>query len=157
VEEEREPAKVVYSERHVFWTLLVLMLLLLAVYITVSIGAGAKRNWSTTVMFGVLAVLFGAVTLNFASLVFVVTEREVVFGFGLIKKRIARERIESCSPYELKFANYLGYGIRIGMDSTVAYNIRNGPGVKIVVDGMKRPYVISVDNPPHICDLLSAK
>lgn len=92
---------------------------------------------------------------NFWKLDFEVGEKEVSFGFGLIKKRFPRSSVVSCEPYELTFNNYLGYGIRLGKDGTVAYNTRNGKGVKIVFEGGKRPYVVSVDDPERICALLA--
>jgi len=38
--------------------------------------------------------------------------------------------IISCEPVELKFSNYLGIGIRFGLDGTIAYNTRFGKGIK---------------------------
>jgi len=99
-------------------------------------------------------VLFALVYLNFRRLLFEVTKSHVRFGFGLIKKEFSRSDITSCEPYELTFQNYLGYGIRFGRDGTVAYNTRNGKGVKMVVEGQKRPYVVSVDDPERVCELL---
>lgn len=99
-------------------------------------------------------LLFALVYLNFRRLLFEVTESHVRFGFGLIKKEFLRSDITFCEPYELTFKNYLGYGIRFGRDGTVAYNTRNGKGVKMVVNGQKKPYVVSVDDPEHVCGLL---
>jgi hypothetical protein len=136
--------------------LLLLMGALFVLYVVVTAGAVMKHYWGLAVLMTVLAVAIGAVLLNFFVLSFAVTPTMVVFGFGLVKKRFPRESIVSCEPFELTFSNYLGYGIRIGMDRTVAYNTRNGQGVKLTVEGAKREYVVSVDDPAYICKLLAS-
>lgn len=92
--------------------------------------------------------------INFLRLDFLITDKEISFGFGLIKKNFSRKQVLSCEEYELRFGNYLGYGIRLGRDGTVAYNTRNGLGVKITFEGAKRPYVVSIDDPHRACELL---
>ena len=150
--------KVVYRESHIFNPVfLFFIVLLIALYLVVTVGGVIKHNTSYTVVGGLLSLLFIAGLVNFWRLVFVVYEGEVVFGFGLARHRFPRSAIASCEPYELKFKTFLGYGIRGGLDGTVAYNTRNGPGVKLEVEGRRRPFVISVDNPPYVCELLSGE
>jgi hypothetical protein len=151
-----DPEKVVYRETSYFGAWLWLMVLtLVGLYIAVTIGAMVKGMSGWYIFFGVVAVLLLALFINFWRLVFVITETDLMFGFGLVKKSFKRSDIISCEPYELKFSNYIGYGIRYGLDRTVAYNTRNGDGIKLVVRGVKRPYVVSVKNPGYICKILS--
>lgn len=148
--------EVVYKETIYYGVWLwVLVLGLAGLYIAITIGAVTKHMSGLYIIFGVIAIILFALLLNFWRLVFIVTETRVTFGFGLIRKSFNRDDIISCEPYQLKFSNYLGYGIRLGLDKTVAYNTRNGDGIKLVVEGAKRPYVISINNSGYVCKLLS--
>jgi len=155
-ETEPDSDEVVYKETIYYGVWLwVLVLGLAGLYIAITIGAVVKHMSGLYIIFGVIAIILFALLLNFWRLVFIVTETRVTFGFGLIRKSFNRDDIISCEPYQLKFSNYLGYGIRLGLDKTVAYNTRNGDGIKLVVEGAKRPYVISINNSGYVCRLLS--
>ena len=99
---------------------------------------------------GVLIFVFG----NFYKLRIKVDEEYLEFGFGLIKKRFKRQDIISCELYQLRFGNYLGMGIRIGFDRTIAFNTRFGRGVKIRIEGKKRAYVLTTNDPRALCGAL---
>jgi hypothetical protein len=153
-----EPAEneIVYSEKLTYEPWLWLMILgLIALYIAVLVGAVIKGDTWIVVVFTVIAVALVALMVNFRVLVFSITSSEVVFGFGLVKKSFPRADIKSCEVHTLEFRNYYGFGIRSGRDGTIAYNTRNGRGIKLVVEGHGKPYVVSVKNPEHICKLLS--
>ena len=130
-------------------------MILIVLYAALTIGAMVKRNWGTAAWAAPIGLLLIVVMVNFLRLVFEVTDSEVIFGFGLIKKRFPRASLVSCELYELRFGNYMGYGIRAGLDRTVAYNTRSGPGVKLTFEGAKRPYVVSVDEPAYVCKVLA--
>lgn len=159
---ERGPAEgrgeLVYRESHIFNPVFLFFIVaLIALYLVVTVGGVVKHKTSYMVVGGLLSLIFIAGLVNFWRLVFVVYEGEVVFGFGLARHRFPRSAIKLCEPYELKFKNYLGYGIRGGLDGTVVYNTRNGPGVKLEFEGRRRPFVVSIDNPPYVCELLSGR
>jgi hypothetical protein len=150
-----EPQATTYRETHTMGPLYgLLMLGLLALYVVVTVGAIAKHKGSIAIWVGIVAFLLLAVLVNFWRLVFEITPTEVVFGFGFLKKRFPRQSVVYCEPYELEFSNYLGYGIRMGLDKTVAYNTRSGPGVKLAFEGVEKPYVVSVDEPAYVCKVL---
>ncbi len=132
-----------------------LVLVLIILYIAITIGAIARHIDTTAVVFGVIAVLLLALLANFWRLMFIITEDKLAFGFGFIKKTFDLSDLVSCEPYTLTFGNYYGYGIRFGRDGTIAYNTRNGPGIKLVINGAAKPYVISVKNSGYICKLLN--
>ena len=148
--------EVVYRETVYFGAWLWIMVLgLVGLYIAIAVGAIIKNMSWLYIIFGVLAVAILALLVNFWRLVFIITETHVTFGFGLIKRSFKRSDIISCEPFQLMFSNYLGYGIRLGLDKTIAYNTRNGDGVKLVIKGAKRPYVVSVNNSGYVCKVLS--
>jgi|GEM_PF-873814 hypothetical protein len=132
-----------------------LVLVLIILYIAITIGAIVKHIDTTAIVFGIIAVLLLALLANFWRLVFVITEDKLAFGFGFIKKTFDLSDLVSCEPYALTFGNYYGYGIRFGRDGTIAYNTRNGPGIKLVINGVAKPYVISVNNSGYVCKLLN--
>ena len=149
---------VIYRENVYYGTVMWLLIGgLIILYLVVLVGAVARRKAGIAVGMAVVTVFLLALLANFWKLTFIVTENEVVFGFGLVKKRFRRSDIRSCEPYTLEFRNYLGYGIRLGLDRTIAYNTRNGPGVKLTIDGAKKPYVVSVNDPGAICRLLGSR
>jgi hypothetical protein len=104
---------------------------------------------------GILCVLLIVAYTLFAKLSFTISDVEISFGFTGVKKRFPRSALLSCEPCRLTFANYMGIGMRIGLDGTMAYNTRMGPGVKMVFEGARRPYVVSVDDPEKICGILA--
>ncbi|MHB8894588.1 MAG: hypothetical protein ACYC99_05320 [Candidatus Geothermincolia bacterium] len=144
-----------YRESHTLGPVYAILIGAMAVfYVVITVGAIAKHQWKIAVLIGVLLLAIIIALVNFWRLVFEITETEVIFGFGVVKKRFQRSAVTSCEPYELKFKKYLGYGIRMGLDGTTAFNTRNGPGVKLVFEGAKRPYVVSVDEPAYVCKVL---
>lgn len=108
----------------------------------------------TPILLVVMEGVFIFVFLNFYKLSIKVGNEFLEFGFGLIKKRFRKEDVISCEPYQLKFGNYLGMGIRFGRDGTIAYNTRFGKGVKTQVRGKKRAYVLTTNNPEALCGAL---
>jgi len=108
-----------------------------------------------SLFFDVFAVLWALMWINSRHLGFLITADYVEFGFGVVKKRIKRSELISCEPYQVHFRNYLGYGIRIGFDRTIAFIGRSGLAVKMVLKDGKWSYVVNVNDPAKICDLLS--
>lgn len=151
------PEEVIYRENIYFgFWLWVLIFILIVLYGAITIGAVVKHMDSTAIAFGIIAVLLAALLANFWRLVFVITESSVTFGFGMIKKTFPLSEISSCEPYTLVFGNFYGYFIHTGRDGSIAYNTRNGPGIKLVVEGYERPYVVSLNNSGYVCKLLNS-
>ena len=147
---------IVYRETisYVKW-LPMMIFAMIAVFGVVFASFLALGYYGSAAVFGVVTLFLVLLWLNFRHLVFLITTDKIEFGFGLIIRRFPRSDLVSCEPYELRFRNYLGYGIRIGFDGTIAYNTRNGRGVKMFFQGAKRPYVVPVDDPERVCALLS--
>jgi len=144
-----------YRESHALSPVFFLFMgALIVVYAVVFAGGIIKHKPAYAIVFGILAAVFIALLANFSRLVLEIAPDEVVFGFGLAKKRFPRSAILSCEPYQLKMSNYFGYGISAGLDRSIIFSTRKGPGVKLVVEGHARDYVVSVDSPPYVCELL---
>jgi hypothetical protein len=108
-----------------------------------------------SLFFGAFAVFWIFIWVNARHLNFLITTEYIEFGFGVVKKRIPRSGLVSCEPYQVRFRNYLGYGIRIGFDKSIAFISRSGPAVKMALKDGKWSYVVNVNDPAKICDLLS--
>jgi len=91
---------------------------------------------------------------NFRKLDIIITDRHLEFGFGIFKKRILINRIVSCKPFDVRFGQYFGIGIRYGLNNTILYNTRFGKAVRIKVKGSKRDYVVTSNNPKKLCNAL---
>ncbi len=156
MEEGSERREIVYAETVPYTPWLPIMIhCFIVVFAVVFALFLVFGDYVSSLLFGIVTVFLVLMWMNFRHLEFLVTAGEVEFGFGVIRKRFSRSALLSCEPYELRFRNFLGYGIRLGLDGTIAYNTRNGRGIKMVVEGFKRPYVIPVDDPPKVCALLS--
>ena len=105
----------------------------------------------------VLEVFFIFAFVNFYKLKIEINDEYLEFGFGLIKTRFQRQDIISCEPYRLRFGNYLGIGIRIGFNRTIAFNTRFGKGVRIQIKDKKRAYVLTSNDPRALCEALRNK
>jgi len=157
-EAEARGEKILYKESvsYGIW-FYVFMYPLIALYAFLGVVMLIKGDPASIAIYGGLFLALLALYINFRRLNFEITDDEVRFGFGIIQKRFALGGIVSCEPYTLTFKNYLGYGIRYGRDGTTAYNTRNGPGVKIVVEGAKRPYVISISGVEDVCKIIDSR
>lgn len=130
---------------------------LLGLYAAVVAGALAVRRYGVAVPMAVLLALMVVVVAGSVRFRFRITPASVSFGFGFFTRRFDRADLLSCEPYRIAFADYPGYGVRRGPDGSVAYGTRNGPAVRLVFQGAKRPYVVAVDEPAFVCRALGAR
>lgn len=101
------------------------------------------------ILFIVSAFIFFA----YRVLTFEVTAEQVRFGFPVYHKAVPRNAVLSCEPCELKFPSYLGWGIRQGPEGR-AFQVRNGPAVRLAIEGAPYPYCVSLDDPEAACRAL---
>ncbi len=146
----------VYRERLEagFWLPLLVAIACAGLLAGVVLGITTKTYYVTAVC-AVVMLLLAAAYAFFRSLVFEITEGQIVFGFAAWRKRFPRSALVSCEPFELTWKNYKGIGIRPGRDGSVAYNTRLGSGVRMEFEGEKTPYAVSVDFPEKIRDILT--
>jgi len=144
--------EVKYEEKQLCkWDLLAPMVIVFIIYVHI---AFSQPYWISHLFFSILEVFFAVIFVNFLYLRIKIDGNYLVFGFGVIKNKILFEDIISCEETEIKFSNYLGYGIRLGRDCSIVYNIRSGNGIKLKIKDKKREYIISTDNPDKICEIL---
>lgn len=91
---------------------------------------------------------------NFRSLEIKVQGGFLEFGFGIFKKRFLLTDIISCEETKITFGEFLGIGIRRGLDGTICYNMRFGKGVRIKIRDKKKDYVLTSNNPQALCQAI---
>lgn len=145
---------VIYQEKQVFRLLIVLAVIFLFFPVFPYLVMSDKEIVFSYAVFSPLMVLLPFV-INFWNLTIEITEQELKFGFGLIRKKFLRKDILSCEPFNIRFGDYFGYGIRYGRNNTVAWNVRGGKGVRLKIKNQKRDYVLSTDHVEEFCSFLN--
>lgn len=132
--------------------LLLALILIIAVLNFVNFGFNRPNLMSVSV--GLVEVFLIFILLSFLKLKIIVTDEFLEFGFGIFKKKILRKNIISCKSVEIRFGQYFGIGIRLGLNNTILYNTRFGRAVRIKVKGQQRDFVVTTDNPKKLCSTL---
>jgi hypothetical protein len=154
VRDTRDPMAI-YTDTVYFtsWVhLFMLAFLIMCIYFFITLQVQGYP-WPS-LFFGAFAIFWIFIWFNARHLDFLITTDYIEFGFGVVKKRIKRSELLSCEPYQVRFRNYWGYGIRVGFDKSIAFISRSGPAVKMVLKDGKWSYVVNVNDPAKICDLL---
>ncbi len=108
---------------------------------------GAAASWSTVGVWVIVAFLLA----NFRTLVVTFDGAEIMFRFGLFKKRMPLSEVVAAAPYEIKWWRFGGAGIRPGRGGW-GWITGSGPGVKI--ETTKRTYYASCLEPARLVSLL---
>jgi len=98
---------------------------------------GGSYNTSDTIGFIVAAIAIGVILFTFKNLTIRLYDDKLQFGFGLFKKTVMKGEIRKVEKKKYKFGNYLGYGIRRGMDKSWGYVIGGGEGIFIETEKQK--------------------
>lgn len=118
----------------------VLILGLMTYFQLINPSLGVGLGWKILYLLLLLAV--GGVLFSFRKLSIVVTDQQIIFGFGRFRQRKLLVHVERVEIGEYKFSNYLGYGIRFGRDKTIGYVPCGGKGLKIKFANDKREYFL---------------
>lgn len=93
--------------------------------------------------------------LNFRGVNITITSFDITVKYGVFnKKNISIKELENCEITKASFKTYIGFGVRIGTDSSLGFTTGFGDAVKLIIPD-KRPFVFSTKNPQKICELLS--
>lgn len=148
--------RIVYREAVTWkWWFAAGFLLPAAAALVVVVVSLAQSRTEITLVAGIVLLLEALLYANFRVLTFEITDSEVRFGFGLMMKSVERDRVLACEPYEVTWENYMGLGVKGGRDGTLGYNTRSGKGVKLTIDGEKRPITVGLDDPEKVISVLS--
>ncbi|MDO8690855.1 MAG: hypothetical protein Q7R39_12730, partial [Dehalococcoidia bacterium] len=85
-----------------------------------------------------------------------VTGHALEARYGVLNKTvIPLSEIESCQPTKARFGRYLGVGVRMGLDGSIAYTTSFGPAVE-VRRRARRPFVVSTNRSLELSQVVNA-
>jgi len=158
IRNEKDEEGILYSEwvpitKFIPIAILLLIAVLIATAITTSI-LEPQEMALTISLCGVLSLFFIFIGLNFRGIKITVTNNEIEVKYGLLSKKvISLKDLVSCEVTKASFNKYLGFGVRIGTDSSLAFTTSFGEAVKLTYLESKL-FVFSTKNSQKICDIL---
>lgn len=117
----------VFSKMNAFIPPALAAVVLILVVVVPGEGSGRYFSYATA---SALAVILAAAAINFRRLVVTFDGGQIVFRYGLIRKKIPREEIVALEPARVKWWRFGGTGIRMGSGMR-GWITGSGPGVKI--------------------------
>jgi len=146
-----------YEETQRFHPLLsgLLFAMLIIIPILAILDANAADSTQLMQFVSLPEIFLIFIWVNFLEMKIIVTDEFAQFGFGLFRKKIPLKKIVSCKPFEVRFGQYFGIGIRFNWwNRTILFNTRFGKAVRIKVRGSRRDYVVTTDNQKKLCQVL---
>jgi hypothetical protein len=133
-----------------FILVLAVIVLALAIWFSVSI-----QNPLFAFVISLPLIFVILMYLNYRGISIRVTSDELIISYGILnRKRILLSEILSCERTKANFGEYLGVGIRYGIDGSWAYSTSFSNAVKInLLKG--KPFVFSSNNPEEICTTIN--
>lgn len=106
-----------------------------------------------------VALVFGLVAWMihlFLTLKVHMTSEGITFGFYLFSKKIPYDRIVDCSVMRYNVMDFMGYGIRKGMNGITMYNIPGDQQIAVRVlvreeEDQRKEYAFSSKRPQVVC------
>jgi hypothetical protein len=150
----RIPAAVLFRSEVVSWFLIIVVAAATVVVVALNVGAAFVvphgRNLWGIILFIVL--VDGFALANFYKLVVTFDGREVVYRFGLFRKRIPLAEMTAVEVINVKWISFGGVGIRLAPGGW-GWITGSGPAVRITT--AKRAYYANVDRPAFLADIIS--
>jgi len=153
--------KIIHEQAQKFSLLLGMLVVFSFVVIAAYLLIAWTRGEFSQIPVFVLVILFLLLLLdiffiiNFYRLKITVTDEKIIFGFGILKRKILLEKISEINIEDFKFNRYMGYGIRVGRDKSYGYIARSGKGIRLKVQG-KRDFFITSDNPEQLKSMIES-
>jgi len=118
-------------------------------------GISIGSRPAPTVAYLGLALLLVLFYLNFRKLDINIDTERIEVRYGLAKKVIPMKEIVSYEPYIAGFPIYSGFGIRWGVDGSLALTTSFGASMKIRMRS-GRPFVFSTNKPYELMEAISS-
>ncbi|NHJ48722.1 MAG: hypothetical protein FK733_13135 [Asgard group archaeon] len=92
--------------------------------------------------------------LNFRGIRITITQIDITVKYGVFNKKVfSFDELITCETTKATFKTYIGFGVRIGTDSSLGFTTGFGDAVKLTIPE-RRPFVFSTKNPQKICEIL---
>jgi len=102
----------------------------------------------------ILILVFGLIFLNFTRLSIIVDSESIKVRYGVVRETIFFDEVLSCEPARADLGLYLGVGIRLGVDISLAFTTSFGSAVKILRRN-GRSFVFSTNSPEKLCKIIN--
>ena len=138
-----------------FVTISISLLLVLLVSVVITTAYSTTNDSALTYsLCGVLIVFFTLIGWNYRGIEITITKEEIRVNYGLFnRKKISIDDLLSCEATEATFKKYLGFGVRIGTDSSLGFTTGFGNAIKLTTQD-SRPFVFSTKNQQKIIERL---
>ncbi len=114
----------------------------------------ATRGGEVPPILGILGIgVVFVLTSVFGKLSITISDSELTVGFGFMKHRIALDNIEYVEVRQFPWWKYGGFGVRYGLDWSVAYVVNYKQGVR-VVPRRGRVLFFSTNRPDDTADMI---
>ena len=149
--------RIIHQQKQKTYFILVAIYIIIAGFLLFTVLApqnffGGGISQGNKIVLLVVAVIDLILFWSFSELNIKVTEENLIFGFGVFKKKISFKQINDCLVEEFNKNSYLGYGIRFGRDKSIGYIARAGRGVRLKMQ--PRDYFISCDSPEQLVQVI---
>lgn len=143
-----------YKHAQFGWVIVIGLLLVGVITLVIALGQNDNVQEIFRLRLGMSVFLFFCILL-FYNLKTSVTDKEVfvVFGIGLVRKKILLEEIEHCEAKKGQFV--LGWGLRYRWDYTL-WNVSGFDAVELTLRGKKRKFRIGTDKPEELSAAITA-
>ncbi|MDP2661923.1 MAG: hypothetical protein Q8R28_14450 [Dehalococcoidia bacterium] len=103
-----------------------------------------------------VTVVIALVFWNYREIRIRVTRHALEARYGVLNQTvIPLSEIESCQPTRARFGRYLGVGVRMGLDGSIAYTTSFGTAVEIRRRS-RRPFVVSTNRSLELSQVVNA-
>ncbi len=143
--------QVVHEETQKFSLMMGLLVLgsmvIIGAYLVIQWQKGVLSELSTWpyIFLGLILILDIFFIANFYQLKIILTNDRLIFGFGILRRKIKLSDIKEITLEKFDFQRYMGYGVRTGRDKSIGYVARNSDGIRLKVANQKDFFITSDD------------
>ena len=115
-----------------------------------------RENIFSLIILIIITVFLIFVALSFYHLKIKMSDQQLIFGFGPMKKKFYIKNLSEVKIEDYKFKNFGGFGIRKGFDKTIGFVATKSMGIKFKDNHSNKIYFFTTDNSDQIMNLLTA-
>lgn len=142
---------------HPFITIAIILIQLILITTIVTTSIYVSESIAFTIPFcSILLVLFVFIGINFRGIQISVFKDFIEVKFGILNKKIIPFReIIKCEMIKVLFKTYMGLGVRIGFDGSLAYTTDFKKAIRLTYNNDKM-FVFSTNKSQELFELLSS-
>lgn len=140
-------SNILYKETQYFRTLILILLLVVVILAATNVYLSNAETAASPAIYVTTTLLFTGIIVLFYKLDIIITEDEAIlsFGIGLVKRKIATNRLDLASTKILKTTLLWGIGYRFTPHGTL-FNTRLGKAIHIKTKNKNSEFFVVTDN-----------